>query len=168
MKRLKSEKGITLISLIAYMILVAAALGILGSITNFMYGNTHKFKSNSRYSSEYDRFNSNFLRDTQKYNHAVVEHFEDGRIRCRLVTAEDDIGEKIIDEGVSYTYEPSNKSIVRRAQDGIELEVARKIYSADFTFRAPNKNKKGVQVHLEIGPSGQVNTQDIYYVLRFW
>ena len=170
MKRLKSEKGITLISLIAYMILVAAALGILGSITNFMYGNTSKFKSNSRYSSEYDRFNSNFLRDTQKYNHAIVENFEDGSVRCRLVTAEDDLGEKIIDEGVSYTYEPSKKSIVRRAQDGIELEVARNIHSANFTFKTPdnNKNKKGVQVHLEIGPSGQVNTQDIYYVLKFW
>lgn len=168
MKKLKSEKGITLISLIAYMILVAAALGILGSITNFMYGNTTRFKNNSKYSSEFDRFNSNFLRDTQKYNFASVVKYEDGRSKCNLFTAEDDLGEKVIDQGVSYLYEPSKKRIVRISQDGIELEVARNIYAASFTYNDPKKSKRGVQVHIEVGPSGQVNTQDLYYVLKFW
>ncbi len=167
MKIVKGERGITLISLIVYMILVAAALGTLGAITNFMYGNTTKFKNDSKYSSEFDRFNSNFLRDTQKYNHASV-YGEDGKIKCKLDISEDGTDENIIDEGVIYIYDPSQRNIVRKSPDGVELEVARNIYSANFKADDPKKNKHGVKVHIEVGPSGKVNTQDLYYVLKFW
>ena len=167
MKFIKSERGITLLSLIVYMILVAAALGILGAITNFMYGNTARIKSNSKYSSEFDRFNSNFLRDTQKYNHAHV-YEEDGKIKCKLDTSADGTDENIIDQGVTYIYNPEKRTIVRRSQDGVELEVARNVYAASFKVNDPQKKKIGVSVHLEIGPSGSASEQDVYYVLKFW
>jgi len=167
MKKLKSEKGITLISLIIYMILVAAALGILGSITNFMYGNTSKFKSNSRYSSEFDRFNSIFIKDTQKYNHAVVT-VESGVVKCTLNTSKDGSDENISDPGVVYIYTPSKRNIVRKSQDGVELEVARNVYSASFKANDPTKNKNGINVKLTIGPGGEASEQEIYYVLKFW
>ena len=57
---------------------------------------------------------------------------------------------------------------MRKSPDGVELEVARNIYSANFKADDPKKNKHGVKVHIEVGPSGKVNTQDLYYVLKFW
>ena len=66
---MKSEKGITLTSLIIYIIAMAIVIGIVATITNYFYNNIDGLTDRTESSKSYTTFNSYFVNEiTQKDN----------------------------------------------------------------------------------------------------
>ena len=82
---MKKEKGITLISLIIYITAMCIIISILSIMSNFFFSNTKNIKENTKYISEYNKFNMYFIEDVKnnKNTYQVTNNeiiFEDGTV----------------------------------------------------------------------------------------
>ena len=81
---LKSEKGITLLSLTVYIIIMFLVVGIVATVSNFFYGNINVVRDSAKYASEFDKFNSSLISDIKENKHVNTNNdektiiFEDG------------------------------------------------------------------------------------------
>lgn len=69
--RMKSQKGITLTSLVLYIMLVLIVLGILAVITASFQGNLKEVNEEGTKNSEIDSFNMYFLKEVKKQGNEV-------------------------------------------------------------------------------------------------
>lgn len=69
---MKSEKGITLTSLVLYIMLVLIVLGILATITASFQSNLKEVNKEGTKNSEIDKFNIYFLKDVKKQGNKVA------------------------------------------------------------------------------------------------
>lgn len=70
---MKSQKGITLISLIIYMIVMVLVISTLSILSRFFFSNKNHLLDESRYISEYNKFNMYFIADAKRNKNATVE-----------------------------------------------------------------------------------------------
>ena len=63
---MKSEKGITLISIMIYIVVMLIVVVIVGSINMFFYNNVIGLKESANLSSEHNKFNVAFLQDVKE------------------------------------------------------------------------------------------------------
>ena len=101
---MKSQKGVTLISLTIYVIVMAIVVGILSVITTFFYHNTKDFRDINPM-LEYTTFNSYF---SDEVNHSNIKI-----VKCYTGTTGGEQNYIIFNNGVQYTYIPANKGIYR-------------------------------------------------------
>ena len=64
-KYFKSEKGITLMALTTYIIVMLIVVGIVATVSTFFYGNLNIVKDSAKYSCEFDKFNSSIISDVK-------------------------------------------------------------------------------------------------------
>ena len=89
--KLKSEKGITLTTLVIYIIVLVVALGILATVSTFFYKNVVLLKDSAQYAAEFDKFNASFIKDIKNNSEANVDQnaktivFEDGTTYEKIV-----------------------------------------------------------------------------------
>lgn len=69
---MEKERGITLISLIIYVLLITFVVAGVSTITATFYSNVNDFDKNSESAVAYSKFNMYFLTDIKKYNAKVV------------------------------------------------------------------------------------------------
>ena len=147
---MKSEKGITLMTLIVYIIGICLIVAMLATISDMFYSNTDYIKENSRYISEYNKFNMYFIEDVKnnKNTYRVTEN------------------EIIFEDGTIYTYIGDNdKSIYRN-----KVKICTNIVYCTFTKTEPIINgvtKKVINVNMIIGGSTLFETAN-EYVLKYW
>lgn len=102
---MKSEKGITVTSLIIYVIALTIVVASISILSTYFYRNTTSVTNRINPLTEYTKF-SNFF--SEEVNHSNIKILE-----CKQ---EDEKGEGnyiVFDNGVQYTYVPENKGIYK-------------------------------------------------------
>lgn len=159
-EKLKNQKGITLLSLVVYMIVILGVLGILATVNNFLYGNMQVIRSAAQNSSEFDKFNYNFLKDVQTNSEAMyatddntVTSPSSGVIYHTVVFA----------NSTSYKYNANDHGIykngVKIVSDVTKFEIS--------TTQSGGKNV--IYVALVIGnDSKSAFSKTMNYTLKYW
>jgi len=63
---MKSERGITLIMLVTYIVLTTIALAILATISNYFYNNVYFLNNKAMYAAEFNKFNVYMVQDVKR------------------------------------------------------------------------------------------------------
>jgi len=146
----KSEKGITLMVLIAYVIILCIVVASLATISNFFFSNTDYITENAKYMAEYNKFNMYFVED--------VKNNED----TYQVTA----NEIVFKDGTTYTYKGDKDSSIYRNKVKICTNIAYCNFSKAFST-VNDVEKKIISVHMVIKGSKMFETTN-EYVLKYW
>ncbi len=138
---MKNEKGVTLISLTVYVIVMALVVGVLAIITTFFYKNTIDIKDIDPI-TEYTTFNT-FITDEANHSNIKVLECKDNYI--------------VFDNGVQYTFIAANKGIYRnkvKICSGIEkcsfetgIEGGNDVIKV--VFKAQGQSKKNITYTLK-------------------
>lgn len=132
---MKSQNGITLISLTIYVIAMAIVVGTVAIISTFFYSNMNDTTHDLNPITEYTKFNSFF---SDEVNHSNIKILDCG-------TTEDGQNYIVFDNGVQYTYIPENQGIYRN-----QVKIARGVTNCTFTKNIQN-GKNIVNVVFEAG-----------------
>lgn len=143
---MKSQKGITLISLTVYVIVMAIVVGVIAIISTFFYNNINDTNADINPITEYTKFNSFF---SDEINHTNIKILDCG-------TTEDGQNYIVFDNGVQYTYIPENQGIYRN-----QVKIANGISNCTFT-RSIQNGKDIVEVVFEAGN----RTRETTYTLK--
>lgn len=177
---MKSEKGVTLISIIVYIIGIMLVISILAGISNFFFQNKNYLLENSRYISEYNKFNMYFLDDVKKNKTAEIETiYQKDASGNEVISGGDKVeaGMRIIlADGTIYTY----RKISDKTSDGKDAndygiyrnkaKICTNISSCTFSID-PTSNKldradgkRVISVTMTIDDFTTTNK----YVLNYW
>lgn len=145
---MKSQKGITLISLIIYIVVLLIVIGTLSIISKHFYSNTSYITDMGKYVSEFNKFNMYFVEDVK--NNSDLYSIEENKI--------------VFEDGTIYTY--YNGEIYRN-----KVELCSNINTCIFEKREEKDDnnfvKKIINVKLSIKGSRVFETQNDY-VLKYW
>lgn len=152
---MKSEKGITLISLTVYIIVMVIVVGIIGVISKYFYTNTNSLSKTMNPLTEYTKFNSFFSEEVNHPNLKVLAC--ETKYKDENEQAEIDSSYIVFDNKVQYSYIAENKGIYRNlVKIGKEIEKC--------VFKSEIKNGKNVVVvHIKIGTAKE---KTIEYTLK--
>lgn len=139
---MKSEKGITLISLTIYVIAMAVVIGVIAIISTFFYSNMEESDDAVSPMAEYTKFNSFF---SDEVNHEGIEVVSCG-------TTDNGQNYIVFSNEIQYTYIPENRAIYRN-----KVKIAKEIDNCIFTTGTKNE-KKVVKVEFEAGGKTRENT----------
>lgn len=155
---MKNEKGITLTSLVIYVLIFSATIALLASLSNYIYGNLNKISSEELSSEEFNKFNTYFVEDVKSNSNATISGD----------TGTGDIIIKFSNNSI-YTYKKSEKAIYKNKE-----KIARNI--VDFTAALKSvsatgsKAKNTIEVKIKTGKdeSKPVFEKTINYVCKYW
>ena len=142
---MKSQKGITLISLTIYVIAMAIVVGTIAIISTFFYSNLTDIQDINTI-AEYTKFNEFF---SDEVNHLNIKILECG-------TTDNGQNYIVFDNGVQYTFIPENQSVYRN-----QVKIARGVTNCTFTRNIKN-GKDVVEVLFQAGN----RTRETTYTLR--
>lgn len=143
---MKSENGITLISLTIYVIVMAIVVGVMAIISTFFYSNMKSTKQDLDPITEYTKFTSFF---SDEVNHSNIKILDCGKTEG---------GQNYIafDNGVQYTFIPENQGIYRN-----QVKIARGITNCTFD-RSVKNGKDVIEVVFQAGDK----TRETTYTLK--
>lgn len=147
---MKKENGITLVTLIVYLIIVSAILAALTNLSSHIYKNINKLGIENLSAEEFNKFNVNFVKSVKANKNATVTN------NNQNVTIE-------FDDGTTYNYINGENSIYKN-----KIKIAKNINC--FTAEVKNiNNKKVIQVKIGTGKKDTaVFGKTINYVLKYW
>ncbi len=150
---MKSEKGITLTSLVIYIIVFSAVLALVSSLSSFVYGNLRNLNSDSISSEEFNKFNTYFVKDVKASRGATAKQKANG-----------DGIEITLENGSKYTYVKSENAIYREA-----IKIARNIIRFNASVKEEN-SKKLIDIQISTGTNVEKPNfeKNIKYVLKYW
>ena len=126
---MKSEKGITLISLIIYVIALTIVVGIIAVISGYFYDNIDTSSEDIEPMVEYTKFNSFFSEEVNYVGIKVLDFNttknEQGKVDTSYI---------VFDNGVQYTFIAENKGIYRN-----KVKIARGIDECTFDYNIEDK-----------------------------
>lgn len=141
---MKSQKGITLISVTIYIIVMVIVVAMVSVISSYFYSNIHGASDTIDPLTEYTKFNSFF---TDEVNHSNIKVLECGENGNYIV----------FDNGVQYTFVSENKGIYRN-----KVKICKEVESCTFDYQIQN-GKNVVVVKLKIGTDKERN---VTYTLK--
>lgn len=150
---MKSEKGITLTSLVIYVIVATIVISSMAMLSTFFFSNMNLIKDQHEYAPEFNKFNMFFLEDIKINKSAEVTD--------TTITFED---------GTKYEYKAAEKAIYRN-----DKKITEKVESVSFIKNeiAPsegsthNTTKQTITVNLSIGEKNNFQ-KEIEYTLKYW
>lgn len=129
---MKSEKGVTLISVIIYVIVMLIVVSVITILTSFFYNNVDTSSENQNLNEQYTKFNSYFVEEVNKKGNEVLE------------IGETDINDEnnsqkyiVFSSGNQYTYIPQNQSIYVN-----QIKIASNITDCIFETNIDNGKTK--------------------------
>ena len=73
--KMKSEKGVTILSLTFYLILLTVAIGFFSIVRTYFYSNIRLITEDALYASEFNKLNGFIVQDVKRnYNVGVVSN----------------------------------------------------------------------------------------------
>lgn len=146
---MKTENGITMISVIIYVIGMLIVVSIVSVLTGYFYQNVSIHSTENNQMKQYTKFSSYFTQEVNLTGNRIVE------------TKTYNINEKIVSyiifsSGNQYTFQESNQSIYQN-QIKIAENVEKCIFSSQYLdgqyeikleFKAGNFDKTGVNSFL--------------------
>jgi len=127
---MKSEKGITLISLTIYIIVMAIVVAVMAILTTFFYKNIKNVEMDIDPITEYTSFNSYFSDEVNHINLKILE--------CKSNYV-------VFSNGVQYMYIPENKGIYRN-----KVKICNNIEECTFSENIKN-GKSTIEVQFKAG-----------------
>lgn len=76
--KMKSQKAITLTSLVVYIIVMIMVIGIMSSVSFMFYNNTQNLKQSTKDIIEFNNFNNYFVKEIKIANNKVDQISSDG------------------------------------------------------------------------------------------
>lgn len=143
---MKTQKGITLISLTIYVITMAIVVAILATVTTFFYKNIKDVNIDIDPLTEFTTFNSFFSDEVNHSNLKVV--------KCETTDSKQNY--IVFSNGIQYTYVPENKGIYRN-----KVKICRNIENCTFLEKIEN-GKSVITVKFKAGGE----TREIEYTLK--
>lgn len=146
---MKSQKGVTLIALVIYVIVLTIVVSILAMISSFFFSNVNFVKDQANYAPEFNKFNMFFIQDVKNNKNVTV--------------SENNIK---FEDGTEYIFNLDQKAIYRNGK-----AIAKNVQAAVFTTTTEtirNTTKNIVNVSIAIGNTGALFTKEIDYVLKYW
>lgn len=144
---MKSEKGVTLTSLVIYIIVATFLIGTVAVLSSHSFSNIQMLKNHADYAVEYNKFNMFFIQDVKTNKNASVTSTQ--------ITFED---------GSKYEYKQN--AIYRN-----DTKIAGNIKNCSFTQSTHvinNTTKNLIKVNLKIGKNNKEYKKEIEYVLKYW
>lgn len=145
---MKSQKGVTLISLVIYIILLTLVLGFLSIVTNSFNRNLEYLGKLGKNMPSFNKFNMYFIEDV-KNNKEVYSVLAD-----KIIFA----------DGTVYTY--SNENIYRN-----KVKICENIPNISFGYREDTDlndfTKKIITVEMTLNGIDIVTVEN-EYVLKYW
>lgn len=139
---MKSQKGISLISLTVYIIVMVVIVAIISVISSYFYTNLKDSEGNLNPLTEYTKFNSFFADEVNHSNIKVLE--------CEQNYV-------VFDNGVQYTFVHENSAIYRN-----KVKICQEVENCTFDYKIKN-GKDVVNVNLKMKNS---NEKTINYTLK--
>lgn len=148
---MKNEKGITLTSLVIYILVFSMIMTAVGSLSSFFTQNLKRLDTDSISSEEFNKFNTYFIKDVKESKMASVNKNQNNI-------------EIILENGNKYTYVKSENSIYKQS-----MKIARSIIKFDANIIEEN-NKKIVKIDIATGTNEKKPNfeKNIKYVLKYW
>lgn len=143
---MKSEKGITLMTLAIYILIVFIVLAMLATLTTNFKSNLEKEESKSIFLVEYDKFNMYFLDEVKNTNNDIEQI---------------DINGKYIEftNGNKYSYEKSKIYLIKG--EDTKIIIANEVEYCNFT-QEENDGKTIINVEITINNE----TKNVKYTLK--
>ncbi|MBR3162711.1 MAG: hypothetical protein IKF17_01245 [Clostridia bacterium] len=135
---MKSQKGVTLTSLIIYVIAMSIVVGTVAAITNFYYGNINGLSNRTSSSKQYTQFNSYFVNEVNTKGNNVVANASNGT-------------KVVFTSGNQITY-LSNAIYYNK------IKICNNVTSCQFTI---DNNSNTVSVNMVIGGKGFQNVYSL-------
>lgn len=145
---MKSEKGITLTSLVIYVIVATILISSIALLSSFFFSNMYLIKDHNQYAPEFNKFNMFFIKDIKNNKNAEVTE-----------------NKIIFDDGNLYEYKSEEQAIYRNNK-----KIAEKVQNISFSsnsIEVVNTTKQIITVNITIGSKGDFK-QKIEYVLKYW
>ncbi len=145
---MKSEKGITLTSLIIYLGVTLIVVTTITTFTSFFVSNMDEVRAQEDYAPEFNKFSMFFIADIKNNRTAEVTptqvEFEDGTI---------------------YQYNATEKVVYRN-----NTKITEKVDSFSFTSTQETISTTTKQIiNVKMSVKGKVNLKNgINYTLRYW
>lgn len=147
---MKSERGITLTSLVIYVIVLTILVSGLSLLSGFFFSNMSLIKDQDQYAPEFNKFAMFFIGDVKNNKSATVTDTQ-----------------VVFEDGTKYEYKESEKAIYRN-----DKKIAKKIQSIKFTsptegYKVGNTTKQTITVDMSIGGKKTFN-DSIEFTLKYW
>lgn len=142
---MKSQKGITLTSLVIYVVAMVVIVGIVGTITSFFYSNTADMNESATNLGEFNKFNVAFLNEVKKQGNSVLK-LENNDTRI------------VFSSGTSFTFQDGGIY-----QD--KVKIATGVTNCQFSTRK-QEEKQIITVLIEIGQNVPF-VRTLEYVMSF-
>ena len=136
---MKTQKGVTLISVTIYVLVMAIVVGIIATISSFFYTNVTTVDEAGKNAAEFSEFNRSFLIDVKEKGNKVQEIAPDGSY------------------GIKYTIK--NGAIYRDS-----VKICGNVKSAKFT-QGYDFDKTIITVEITIGEKDPYNTKKEYVMV---
>ena len=143
---MKSEKGITLVSLIIYVLVMVIVVALITVITAYFYKNIDINNVNYEINSQYTKFNSFFSDEINRKNNKVIEI---GTINQGKDNEQHYI---VFSSGNQYTFVKKNRAIYQN-----NVKIAKYIASCEFIKQIQN-GKNTISVNIVLSGGGIENT----------
>ena len=145
---LKNNKGITLISLIIYILVVTIVLSILTVVFSNFDKNKDLAEDKGKSIAELDKMALYFIRDSKNNLDANVE-----------------VDRVVFADGTNYKYEKEEKSIYRN-----KVKIAQNIeYCTFLRQKISSGGVNKIMITVDIIPSGyEINRRITDYILKYW
>lgn len=149
---MKKENGITLISLIIYIISLTLILSLLAVISQNFYKNSNLITEKGKYISEYNKFNMFFI--------------EDCKNNSDIYSISSDKYSLVFQDGTTYTYKPEDSGIYRN-----KVKISKTIMLCNFEKEVITDensfDKNTIKVNVILGEESSFSTTT-NYVLKYW
>ena len=145
---MNSNKGITMVSLVIYIVVTSIIIGTMAMVSSFFFSNTQLIKNQERYAVEYHKFNMFFINDVKNNKNVRVEG-----------------NQVIFEDGTTYIYNEQKQAIYRN-----DTKIAEEIISVSFStdiYEVENTRKNLIRANLSIGKQYNFD-KEIEYVLKYW
>ena len=143
---MKSEKGITLTSLVIYVIGITIIFAVIANLTIYFNKNSRTIEYTTNNSAQITRLNQYLINDTKKENAQITEANEN------IITIQTN------GETIKYTYDKNSKGIYRNkvkiANDVQSLEIKK-----DIIY-----DKTKLLLNITIGMQEQIQ-KDLEYII---
>lgn len=145
---MKSEKGITLTSLIIYLGVTMVVVTAIVTFTSFFVSNMDEVRAQEEYAPEFNKFSMFFIGDVKNNRTAEVTPTQ----------------VKFLD-GTIYQYNADKKEVYRNS-----TKIAEKVDSFSFSSTSETISTTTKQIiNVKMSVKGKVNLKDgINYTLRYW
>lgn len=145
---MRTEKGLTLISVTIYIIVMLIIVSVITVLTSYFYKNVNIQSINQDLNQQYTKFNSYFIKEVNKKGNKIL----DIQSPIKLGDKESDDAQNstntqnyiIFSSGNQYTYIPKNEGIYMN-----KVKIAQNITGCVFTTNEEENGKVTVTVTMQ-------------------